>query len=46
MITYKVYYINLDKSIERREFMEKQFKELKMPNALISTMFGQDFDSK
>ena len=31
MKTYKVYYINLDKSIERKTFMENQFQKLNIP---------------
>ena len=28
MKSFKIYYINLDKSTKRREFMEDQFKKL------------------
>ena len=31
MKSFKIYYINLDKSIQRRAFMENQFKKLNIP---------------
>ena len=41
-MTYKVYYINLDKSKERRDFMENQFKKLSIPITRISAIYGKD----
>lgn len=43
-MSYKVYYINLDKSTERRAFMENQFKELKIPITRISAIYGKELD--
>ena len=45
MMSYKIYYINLDKSIERREFMENQFKALKIPVTRISATYGKDLNA-
>ena len=42
MMSYKVYYINLDKSDERREFMENQFKKLNIPITRITATYGKD----
>lgn len=42
MSSYKVYYINLDKSIERRTFMENQFKELKIPITRMPAVYGKE----
>ena len=42
MKTHKVYYINLDKSTERRNFMEKQFQELNIPITRISAVYGKE----
>ncbi len=42
MRSFKVYYINLDKSIERRNFMENQFKELNIPITRISAVYGKE----
>ena len=44
MMSYKVYYINLDKSKERRDFMENQFKKLNIPITRISATYGKDLD--
>ncbi len=44
MMSYKIYYINLDKSKERRNFMENQFKELKIPITRISAVYGKELD--
>ncbi|WP_299052372.1 glycosyltransferase family 25 protein [uncultured Polaribacter sp.] len=41
MISYKVYYINLDKSLERRNFMENQFKEFKISITRIPAVYGK-----
>lgn len=42
MMSYKVYYINLDKSKNRRDFMENQFKKLKIPITRISAVYGKE----
>ena len=39
MISYKIYYINLDKSTHRREFMENQFKKLQIPITRVSAIY-------
>ncbi|MFK8060650.1 MAG: glycosyltransferase family 25 protein [Polaribacter sp.] len=44
MMSYKFYYINLDKSTERRDFMENQFKKLKIPVTRISAVYGKELD--
>ncbi len=44
MMSYKVYYINLDKSTERRVFMENQFKKLNIPIERISAVYGKELD--
>ena len=41
MKTYKIYYINLDKSIERKAFMENQFKKLNIPITRMSAVYGK-----
>ncbi|MDD7913051.1 glycosyltransferase family 25 protein [Polaribacter ponticola] len=46
MMSYKVYYINLDKSTNRRDFMENQFKKLKVPVTRISATYGKNLDAK
>ncbi|WP_226789070.1 glycosyltransferase family 25 protein [Polaribacter porphyrae] len=46
MSTYKVYYINLDKSIDRREFMENQFKKLNIPITRISAIYGKELPAE
>ena len=45
-MSYKVYYINLDKSTNRRDFMENQFKKLKVPVTRISATYGKNLDAK
>ena len=45
MMSYKVYYINLDKSIERRSFMESQFATLNIPITRISAVYGKELDA-
>lgn len=44
MKSYKVYYINLDKSTDRKNFMENQFKELNIPITRISAVYGKELD--
>ena len=44
-MSYKVYYINLDKSKNRRDFMENQFKKLKVPITRISAVYGKELDA-
>lgn len=44
MKTYKVYYINLDKSTERKSFMEHQFQKLNIPITRISAVYGKELD--
>jgi len=44
MKTYKVYYINLDKSTERRDFMEKQFQKLDIPITRFSAVYGKELE--
>lgn len=44
MMSYKVYYINLDKSENRRDFMENQFKKLNIPITRISAVYGKELD--
>jgi len=50
MSSFKVYYINLDKSVQRRDFMENQFKKLNIPLTRIPAVYGkklpQDFLKK
>lgn len=41
MTAYKVYYINLDKSIARKEFMEMQFKNFKIPITRFPAVYGK-----
>ena len=45
MMSYKVYYINLDKSTKRRDFMETQFRELNIPITRISAVYGKNLDT-
>ena len=42
MSSYKVYYINLNKSFERRSFMEAQFKELNIPLTRMPAVYGKE----
>ncbi len=44
-MSYKVYYINLDKSTERRAFMENQFKQLNIPITRIAAIYGKALDA-
>tara|TARA_Y100000034_G_scaffold125539_1_gene175300 strand:- start:122401 stop:123156 length:756 start_codon:yes stop_codon:yes gene_type:complete len=46
MNSYKVYYINLDKSVERRTFMEQQFQEFGIPIERYSAILGKAMDAK
>lgn len=50
MMSYKVYYINLDKSTQRRDFMESQFTKLNIPITRMPAVYGkklpQDFLKK
>ena len=46
MISYKFYYINLDKSKDRRAFMEKQFSDINIPITRISATYGKDVAPK
>ena len=46
MSTYKIYYINLDKSTDRKNFMENQFKELNIPITRITATYGKELDKK
>jgi glycosyl transferase family 25 len=43
-MSYKVYYINLDKSKERRDFMENQFATLNIPITRIAATYGKDLN--
>ena len=42
MRTFKFYYINLEKSKTRREFMESQFKELNIPLTRMPAVYGKE----
>ena len=42
---YKFYFINLNKSTERREFMEDQFKKLNIPITRITATYGRELES-
>lgn len=44
MKSFKVYYINLDKSLERRNFMENQFIKLKTPITRFPGIYGKDLE--
>lgn len=46
MKSYKVYYINLDKSTDRKNFMEKQFKELNIPLTRFAGIYGKELDNE
>jgi glycosyl transferase family 25 len=46
MKTFKVYYINLDKSTERKSFIEKQFQKLNIPITRISATYGKELDNE
>ncbi|WP_299121660.1 glycosyltransferase family 25 protein [uncultured Tenacibaculum sp.] len=45
MKSYKVYYINLDKSVQRRDFMEDQFKKLNVPLERMPAVYGKELPS-
>ncbi|WP_236548040.1 glycosyltransferase family 25 protein [Polaribacter septentrionalilitoris] len=45
MSTYKFYYINLDKSKDRRDFMENQFKKLNIPITRMPAVYGKELPS-
>lgn len=45
MMSYKVYYINLDKSTERRKFIENQFKEHGVPITRFPAIYGKHLPS-
>ncbi len=42
MMSYKVYYINLDKSKVRRDFMENQFATLNIPITRFTAIYGKE----
>ena len=42
MSSYKVYYINLEKSVERRRFMEDQFQKLNIPLTRMPAIYGKE----
>lgn len=42
MKSFKIYYINLDKSIERRRFIENQFKKHNINITRISAVYGKE----
>ncbi len=44
MKSYKVYYINLDKSVERKNFMEEQFKSLNIPITRMPAIYGKEIE--
>ncbi|WP_240914534.1 glycosyltransferase family 25 protein [Polaribacter sp. 11A2H] len=46
MKTFKVYYINLDKSLERRNFMENQFQKLNIPLKRMPAVYGKELPQK
>ena len=46
MKSFKIYYINLDKSTVRRDFMEDQFKKLNIPALRISATYGKELDNE
>lgn len=43
--SYKIYFINLDRSIERKNFMENQFKELNIPITRIPAVYGKKLET-
>lgn len=45
MMSYKVYYINLDKSLDRKNFMENQFKELNIPITRTPAIYGKELET-
>jgi glycosyl transferase family 25 len=46
MISYKIYYINLDRSKDRREFMEKQFSSLGVSLQRIDAVNGKNLSQE
>ncbi len=46
MSNFKVYYINLDKSVERRAFMEQQFEDLGVPLERYPGILGKAMDAE
>ena len=44
MKTFKIYYINLDKSTDRKIFMENQFKKLNIPITRIPAIYGKELN--
>lgn len=46
MMSYKVYYINLDKSTARRDFMERQFANLNIPITRYKAVYGKSLDKE
>ncbi|MEN8964866.1 MAG: glycosyltransferase family 25 protein [Polaribacter sp.] len=46
MSSFKVYYINLDKSVQRRDFMENQFKKMNIPITRVSAIYGKELDKE
>jgi glycosyl transferase family 25 len=45
MSSYKVYYINLEKSVDRKNFIENQFKELQVPITRIAAVYGKALEA-
>jgi glycosyl transferase family 25 len=46
MSSYKVYYINLEKSVDRKNFIENQFKKLQVPITRIAAVYGKELEEK
>lgn len=46
MPSYKIYYINLDKSVERKEFIKKQFENINESITRISAVNGKDINKE
>lgn len=46
MPSYKIYYINLDKSIQRKEFIQKQFENTNESITRISAVNGKDISEE
>lgn len=46
MKSYKIYYINLDRSKERNDFIQKQLKDFKQDYLRIPAVNGNDLDEK
>ena len=44
MKTYKIYYINLDKSLNRKAFMERQFKDFNVGITRFPAVYGKEQD--